>query len=58
MHRFLKSTTFASDIIKNQRTIFETSGTRLLDALCDVNTDEKNDVSKEKIIPSDSEHRN
>ena len=43
----LKNTTFstavdrASDIIKNLRTIFETSDTQMLDALCDVNTDEK-----------------
>ena len=67
IHRLLKNTTFstavdrASDIIKNLRTIFETSDTRLLDAFCDVNTDEKNDVSKwlwRKIIPSDPEHRN
>ena len=47
MLRLLKNTTFsiaiarASDIIKNLRTIFENSDTRLLDALCDVNTDEK-----------------
>ena len=63
----LKNTTFStavdhtSDIIKNLRTIFETSDTRLLDALCDVNTDEKNDVLKwlwRKIIPSDLEHCN
>ena len=57
MQRLLKSTTFstaidhASDIFKNQRTIFETSGIRLLDALCDLNSDEKNDVSKEKSNP-------
>ena len=51
MHHLLKSTTFASDIIKNQRTIFETSGPRLLYALCDVNTDGKNGVSKEKNNP-------
>ena len=30
-----------SDIIKNVRTIFETSDTRLLDALCDVNNEGK-----------------
>ena len=67
MLRLLKNTTFltavdrASDIIKNLRTIFETSDTRMLDASCDVNTDEKNDVSKwlwRKIILSDPEHRN
>ena len=34
----------ASNIIKNVRTKFETSDTRLLDALCDVNTEERNDV--------------
>ena len=43
----LKNTTFstavdrASHIIKNLRTIFGTSDSGLLDALCDVNTDEK-----------------
>ena len=67
MLRLLKNTTFltavdhASDIIKNVRTIFETSDTRLLDELCDVNTEGKNDVSKwlwGKIIPSDPEDRN
>ena len=47
MHRLLRNTTFStavghsSDIIKNLRTIFGTSDTRLLDALYDVNTDEK-----------------
>ena len=47
MLRLLKNTTFstavdsASDIIENFPTIFETSDTRLLDALCEVNTDEK-----------------
>ena len=47
MHRLLKNRTFStavdrfSDIIKNLRTIFGNSDTRLLDALCDVNTDEK-----------------
>ena len=47
MHRLLKNTTFStavdrsSDIIKNLRAIFGTSDTRLLNALCDVNTDEK-----------------
>ena len=47
MLRLLKNTTFStavdrtSDIIKNLRPIFETSDTRLLDALCDVNPDEK-----------------
>ena len=43
---------------KNQITIFETSGTRLLDALYDVNTDEKMMSGRRKIIPSDPEHRN
>ena len=48
LHHLLKNTTFstaidhASDIIKNLRTIFETSDSRLLDTLCDVNTDKKN----------------
>ena len=47
MLRLLKNKKFstaverASDIIKNGRMIFETSDTRLLDALCDVNTEEK-----------------
>ena len=47
MLRLLKNTTFStaidrtSDSIKNVRTIFETSDTRLLDALCDVNTEEE-----------------
>ena len=63
----LKNTTFStavdrtSDIIKNLRTIFEISDSPLLDALCDINTDEKNDVSKwlwRKTILSDLEHRN
>ena len=36
----------ASDIIKNVRTIFETLDTRLLDALCDVNTEGKHDVKQ------------
>ena len=46
----LKNTTFsaaihrASDIIQNVRIIVETSDTRLLDALCDVNIEEKTDV--------------
>ena len=50
MLRLLKNTTFstvvhrASDIIKNVRTKFETSDTRLLDALCDVNIEGRNDV--------------
>ena len=47
MFHLLKNTTFStvkdcvSDILKNVRTIFETSDTQLLDALCDVNTEEK-----------------
>ena len=67
MLRLLKNTTFstavdrASDIIENFRTIFKTSDTRLLDAMCDVKTDGKiksRNGSGEKIIPSDPEHRN
>ena len=40
------STTFhrVSEIIRNVRTTFEISDTRLLDALCDAKTEEKNDV--------------
>ena len=34
----------ASDIIKDVRTKFETSDIRLLDSLCDVNTERRNDV--------------
>ena len=34
----------ASDIIKDVRAKFETSDTRLLDALSDVNTERRNDV--------------
>ena len=47
MLRLLKNMTFStavhrpSDIIKNVRTTFETSDTRLLDALCEVNTEGK-----------------
>ena len=47
MLSLLKNTTFftavhcAFDIIKNVRTIFETSDARPLDALCDVNTEGK-----------------
>ena len=50
MLRLLKNTTFltavhrASDIMKNVKAIFETSDTRLLDALCDVKTWRKNYV--------------
>ena len=49
MIRLLKNTTCstaihrASDIIRNVRTIFETLDTRLLDALCDVNTEGNKD---------------
>ena len=45
--RLLKNTTFSTaihclpDIIRNVRIIVETSDTRLLDALCDVNTEGK-----------------
>ena len=47
MDCLLKNRTFStavdrfSDIIKNLRTIFGTPDTRLLDALCDINADEK-----------------
>ena len=50
MLRLLKNTIFssavhrASDMIKNVRTIFETSDAQLLDALCDVNTEGNRDV--------------
>ena len=40
--------------------MFETSDTRPLDALCDVNTEEKNYVRlkySEEKIPSDPDHR-
>ena len=68
--RLLKNTTFstavhrASDIIKIVRTIFETTDTRLLDALCDVNTEGKMMSGRStrngsgEIIPFDPEHRN
>ena len=45
MLRLLQNTIFssavnrASDIIQDKRTMFETLDTRLLDTLCDVNTD-------------------
>ena len=69
MLRVVKNTTFstavhrASDIIKNVRTIFETSDTQLLDALCDVNTEEKCqtevlEMAPEKKIPFDPKHHN
>ena len=55
----------ASDIIKDVRTNFETSDTRLLDALCDLNTELRSDVRSEvfemgleKKTPLDPEHRN
>ena len=67
----LKNTTFstavhrASAIIKDVRTKFETSDSRLLDALCDVNTEQRNDVRQKyskwlwrKKILFDPEHRN
>ena len=50
--RLLNKTIFStavhrtSDIIENVRTIFETSDNRLLDELCNVNTEEKNAVRK------------
>ena len=50
MLRLLKNTIFssavhcASDIIKNVTASFETLDTRLLDALCDVNTEGEHDV--------------
>ena len=59
MLRLLKNTTFstavegAPDTKKNIKTIFKTSDTRLLDEMCDVNTEKKNDVlqkSKCKLI--------
>ena len=46
----LKNSTFstavqgASDIIKDVRTKFETLDTPLLDAMCDVNTEQRDDV--------------
>ena len=52
-----------SDIIQNVRIIFETSDTRLLEALCDVNTAGKNDVRQKYLkllwrkVPSHPEHR-
>ena len=66
MLRLLKNKTFSnashrvSDIIQNVRIIFETSDTRLLEELCEVNTEGKlmsdrntrNGVGKK--IPSDS----
>ena len=70
MLRLLTNTTFstaihcASDSIKDIKTIFETSDTRLLDTLCDVNTEGKmmsdrntHSGSGEKI-PFDPEHPN
>ena len=51
MLRLLKNTTFSTavycafGIIKNVRTIFETSDARPLDALCDVNTEGKKIMS-------------
>ena len=53
MLHLVKNTTFSiafhhtSDIIKNITTIFETLNTRLLHALCDVNTEGKNVVQQE-----------
>ena len=70
MLRLLKNSTFlvaihcASDIIKTVRTIFQTSDAQLFDALCDVNTEGKNDVRQKYLIGSgekisfDPEHRN
>ena len=54
----------ASNIIKNKVTIFEASDARLLDALCDVNTEGKmmSDRSTRNMFgektPLDPEHRN
>ena len=55
MLRLLKNTIFlstvhrASDIIKNVRPVSETLDTRLLDGLCDVNTDGKHDVRQKYL---------
>ena len=67
--RLRKNTTFSaaihcvSDIIQNVRAIFETLGTRLFKALCDVKTDGKMSDRNirngcEEKVPSDQEHRN
>ena len=69
MLRLLKNTMFlssvhrASVIMRNVRTIVETLDTRLLDAMCDVNTEgnmmpgrSNRNGSGEKRIPFDPEH--
>ena len=70
MLRLLKNTTFSTavhrsfDIMKNVKAIFETSDTRLLDALCDVNTwgklcqTEVLEMALEKKIRFEPKHRN
>ena len=63
MLRLLKNTTVLtaihriSDIIQNVKIVFETSATRLLEALCDVSDRNTRNGSGEKI-PFDPEHRN
>ena len=39
----------ASDIIKDVRIKFETSDTPLSDALCDINTEQRNDVRQKYL---------
>ena len=67
--RSVKNTIFSSAVhrasdIKNLRTIFETLDTRLLNALCEVNTEGKHDVRQKyskwlwRKIPFEPEHRN